>query len=63
MERRRKEQEEKTKEMSPEELLEEKLRLQKVQEDADLELANDLVGSNTGSTAEEGMYWLGYIHN
>ena len=56
MERRRKEQEEKTKEMSPEELLEEKLRLQKVQEDADLELANDLVGSNTGSTAEEGMY-------
>ncbi|XP_064095120.1 eukaryotic translation initiation factor 3 subunit J-like [Macrobrachium nipponense] len=45
IEKRRKELEDKSRTQSPEEKLEEKLRLQKIQEDADLELANDLVGS------------------
>merc|ERR1711915_148176 len=50
IEKRRKELEDKSRTETPEEKLEEKLRLQKIQEDADLELANDLVGS----TVEEG---------
>ncbi|XP_068219473.1 eukaryotic translation initiation factor 3 subunit J isoform X2 [Palaemon carinicauda] len=48
IEKRRRELEEKSRTQTPEDKIEEKLRLQKIQEDADLQLANDLIGNDTG---------------
>lgn len=52
LERRKREIEERNRTLTPEEKIEEKLRLQKIQEDADFELASDLMGNNS-TTAEE----------
>ncbi|KAK8385166.1 hypothetical protein O3P69_012155 [Scylla paramamosain] len=52
-ERRRRELEERAAKSTPEGQLAEKLRLQKVQEDADLQLASELVGDSTSSTQED----------
>ncbi|KAK7058683.1 Eukaryotic translation initiation factor 3 subunit J [Halocaridina rubra] len=45
-EKRRKELEEKNRSETPEDKLAEKLRIQKIQEDADFQLANELMGNN-----------------
>ncbi|XP_042889497.1 eukaryotic translation initiation factor 3 subunit J-like [Penaeus japonicus] len=52
-ERRKKEAEEREKALTPEEKLAEKLRMQKIQEDADLQLANDLMGTAESTVEEE----------
>lgn len=55
LERKRKEAEEAAKSETPEGKLDEKIRLQKIQEDADFQLATDLVGTSSSSINEEGM--------
>lgn len=46
MERRQKEKEEERKNKTPDEVLAEKLRIQKIQEDSDFKLAADLLGDS-----------------
>lgn len=55
LEKKRKEVEDTVKAQTPEGILEEKLRLQKIQEDGDLQLASELVGTGSSSINEEGM--------
>ncbi|KAB7497298.1 Eukaryotic translation initiation factor 3 subunit J [Armadillidium nasatum] len=52
LERRQKEKEQERRNQTPEDILAEKLRLQKIQEDADLQLASELMGEKEKSEPE-----------